>query len=887
MRTLLSRVRALFTRNQAERDLSDEVRAHLDLQAADFERRGMTPEAARLAARRAFGGVEQMKETYRERRGVPLVDAVARDVRFGVRLLIKERWFAVVAVLALALGIAVNNTVFTLTNGIMLRDLPFGDPDRIVTIGTAMGGSSRPNAGLSFADVQDFRRTARTFDGLGAASEMTMNLADEGRAPERFIGSYISANAFELIGLAPAFGRAFSEEDDRAGADSVVILGHSVWQNRYASDPAVIGRTIRVNGLPSVVIGVMPEGFGFPVRSRVWQPLGLMPASTLDQRDARSLGGFGRLAPGVTPEQAAAELRGLAAALAKVHPVTNAGAEPRVATFRERGVGGRARTAFPLLMMMVGFVLLIACANVANLQLARAAHRAREIAVRLALGASRAQIIRQLLVESLLLAACAGLAGLALSAVGVRLVSNVFAASDIGLPYWIHFGMDWPVFAFLAAICLGTGLVFGIVPALHSSRPNVVHVLSEAGGTSIGGVRRRRWTTGLVTAQLALAPILLTGGGLMMRSIIAQQQIDPGVATAGIVRMRLDLTGPKYPAPAERARFYRQLEDRLVSATTARAALASHAPFEGAAARRLSIDGQPVVELRTQPVVRMMTIGRGYFATLGTAAVRGRIFTAVDDEPELGSTIVNERFAEVHFPNLDPIGHSITLTALSRDAAPERFTIVGVAPNIRQSSTENAVAIDPVVYVPYVANPIPSSSILVRSDAAPSAVASLMRQHVGAIDPDLALYDIRTLDESLAMSDERIGLRVFGTMLVVFAVIALVLATVGVYTVTAYAITQRTREIGLRVALGAQARQIGWLVTRQVVRQLLIGLSVGMAGGLGLALLMRGLFIGDSAVDPVTLFGVPVLLVLVSLGASFIPARRAMRLNPVTALRSE
>ena len=749
MRTLLSRIRALFRRSRLDDDLDADIRAHLDLLEADYVKRGATPEAARLAARRAFGGVEPMKEVHRDLRGVGLVSACARDLRFAIRLLVKEHWFTAAAVLALSLGIAANSTVFALINGLLLRDLPFADPDRIVTIGTSLRGADRPNAGVSHLDLQDWSAAQRTFDGLAAVTETTMNVADERETPERFTGAYVSANAFGLIGHAPAIGRGFDQRDDLPGAVPVVILGDAVWRTRYQSDRTVIGRTIRVNGMPSTVIGVMSEGFGFPARSRLWQPLSQWSAETRQQRDARVLQGLGRLANGATTAQAAEDLGRIADALAIAHPASNRAVKPRVALFRYATLGGRARTGFPIMMTMVGFVLLIACANVANLLLARAAYRAREIAVRLAVGASRADIVRQLLVESVLLAGIAGLVGLGLSALAVEVVADTFAQAG-GLPYWVTFSMDWRVFTFLALVCLGTGIVFGLIPALEASRPAIAGRMLEAGTGSSGAPRQRRWTARLVVAQLALTPILLTGAGLMVRSIIAQHDLDPGVETAGVVRMQLGLSGPAYTAAADRARFYRQLEDRLAESPGLRATLASHAPFEGASLRRLSIDNWTVDGDRGPALIRLITIGRGYFDVLGSRPVRGGRFVAADGGRTITPAIVNEEFAAVHFRNRDPIGHRLGLNTPNRDGSAEDVEIIGVAPNIRQSSTEAQVSVEPIVYVPYTGNPLPGASILVRSAAAPGAVGAAVREHVRAIDRDLPIYDIMSLDDWLA-----------------------------------------------------------------------------------------------------------------------------------------
>ena len=888
MRMLWSQIRALFWRRALDEQLDDEVQAHLEALAADYERRGLTPDEARRAARRDFGGVEPMKEAYRDRRTFSLITDCVRDVRFGLRLLIKEPWFTAAAVLVLSLGIAANNFVFVLLNGIMLRDMPFAEPDRIVTVLSSVGGSARANAGLSYLDFQDLAAAQRTFDGFAGVVEVTMNLSEEGRAPERAVGAYVSDNAFDLIGHAPKVGRGFDARDDRPGAPAVVILGDVLWRTRYAADPGVLGRTIRVNGVPSTVIGVMDEGFGFPTRSRLWQPLAQLPVDTRARRDVRTIEGLGRLAGATTREQAADDLSRVAAMLATTHPDTNRGVEPRIGRFGERVIGGRLRTVFPILMTLVGFVLVIACANVANLLLARAAYRTREIAVRLGVGASRSQIVRQLLVESVLLASLAGVLALGLSVLAVNAFQDAFAQMEDGrgqgLPYWIRFELDWRVFSFLTAVCLGTGILFGLVPALQASRTSITRQLVQAGTGHTGGIRQRRWNTGLVVTQLALAPMLLVGAGLMVRSIIAQQDMDAGVRTDGLVRMRLSLSGPQYDSSEQRARFYRQLEERLADAPGLRATLSSQAPFERPAVRRLSIDGTETGDDRGPGFVYQMTVGRSYFAVIGARGIRGANFTPADESRSIVPAIVNEEFAGVHFANQDPIGHRLRLTG--REGQTLDADIIGVAPNIRQRSTQSQEGVEPIVYVTFAADPVPDASVLVQSGAVGVAAAAI-GDHLRALDPDLPLYTVTRLEDSLAMSDERSGLRMFGTTIAVIGGIALVLAVLGLYAVTAYATAQRTREIGIRVALGSRPWQIGWLVVERAARQLAIGLLLGTAGALAIGQLLRGLLVGVEPTDPITLVGVVMLLIAVTAAASYIPARRAMHVNTVVALRND
>jgi putative ABC transport system permease protein len=807
---------------------------------------------------------------------------IGNDIRLAARQLAKDPGFTLAAACALALGIAANTTVFTIVNAMLLRDLPFDAPDRIVALDTQNTGDARaPVAGVSHPEWQDWQAGARAVDGIGAFTDAAMNVAEESLAPERFRGMYISANSFGLIRQRPAFGRDFRLEDDRPGAEPVVLLGHSVWTSRYAGDAAVIGRVIRINGIASTVIGVMPEGFAFPRRAELWQPLAVLPERVREDRAARRLQAFGRMKPGVTIEQVRDDLGAVAAGLSGQHPDTNTNVVPRVRPFRELVIGGaQVKTLASALMAAVVFVLLIACANVANLLLARGVRRAREISVRMSIGATRWRVTRQLLVESLLLAVLAGAVALALAAPAVRMFRTAFASDA---PYGIDVTMDASVFVFFAAVTLGTTILFGLVPALHTARANLAGVLNEAGRGSSAGIGARRWTAGLVVVQLALTIVLLTGAASSMRDALAQYQEDVGIDTAGVVVMRLSLPAPEYPDADRRATFYRRLEERLAPSLRMRATFASAWPRGGAVTPEISIEGRPDDIPSRRPTASQVAIGLGYFEALGTRPVRGRDFTAADTA---GTAIVNERFAAMHFPDDDPIGRRIRLGATPDGAGSEWLTIVGVVPNVRQRQRRlDDRGFDPVVYIPYASFPLPFAMILARSGSGPGAVAGLMREHVRALDADLPLWDVMSLDAKLAQ--DRVEGRELSTMFGIFAGIALVLATVGLYAVTACSVSQRTREIGVRIALGAQARHVWWVVTRRASAQLGAGLAAGLAGALGLGQVLQGLLTVVRGTDPLTLTAVVTLLIAVTAGACVVPARRAMRLDPAAALRSE
>ena len=808
-----------------------------------------------------------------------------QDIRFAVRLLLKDRWFTAVAIVALALGIGVNATVFTFVNAVLIRGLPINDPDRVMVVGTR--DARLRDRGMSYLDFEDYRRATRTFSGLAAFSGSVMNVSDEGRTPERFQGPFISAPAFKLIGQQPQLGRDFLPEDDRPGAPAVVILGNGIWKNRYGGDPSIVGRSIKINDIVSTVIGVMPEGFKFPNNADLWLPLAHMPRLAEQKRDNRNVEAFGKLANGVTREQAQSEMNTIAGQLRHDYPDTNKDVTASVMTFNERQNGGPIRLVFLSLMGAVAFVLLIACANVANLLLARSATRAREMSVRISLGATRWRIVRQLLVESVLLSIVSGLFGLALAYVGVRLFDA--ATQDVGKPYWIQFTMDAQVFAFFAAVCLGTGIVFGLAPALHVSKTDLNEVLKEGGRSGSSGVRARRWTSVLIVAELALTLVLLAGAGLMMRSFLTLYRLDVGVDTAHLLTMRLALPAQKYPTIESRRAFFERLDQRIAGISGIQAGMiTTNMPMGGGNGRLLAIEGRPLAAGEQAPLVTQVMIGPRYFETLGLRIMRGRGFEELDGTAGHETAIINQRFATMHFGGEDPLGRRIKLTpdgALVPGAAlPTWVTIVGISPSIRQGNIQEPQP-DPVAYIPLRSQAPGFAMLMIRAVGDAAGVTSLMREEVRAIDPDLPLFEIKTMDQQLAQS--RWPFRVFGSMFAIFALIALALSAVGLYAVTAYSVAQRTQEIGVRMALGAQAPQVWWFVVRRGLVQLAIGLSIGLAGAFGVGQLLKSLLVQTSTRDPLTLTSIVLLLMLVSVLASFWPARRATRLDPVAALRNE
>jgi putative ABC transport system permease protein len=686
-----------------------------------------------------------------------------------------------------------------------------------------------------------------------------------------------------LIGQRPALGRDFRADDDRAGAAPVVILGDAIWRGRYGADPNVIGRTVRVNGLASTVVGVMPPSFGFPSSSGLWQPLAFDNVEAMTNRGARSIDAFGRIAAGVSVGQASADLGTIMERLARDYPETNRGIAPRIRPFRELNTGGPMRTAGQALAAAVAFLLLIACANVGNLLLARGTGRAREISVRLSLGATRGQIVSQLLVESLLLASLASVLGIALALAGVRVVDT--AIRGTGEPYWLQFPVDWRVLLFFAAVGPLATVMFGLVPALHTSRASIVAVLNEAGRAGTSSRTSRRWSGTLVVVQLALTLVLLTGAGLMMRNVYVQSRIDAGVDTSRLISMRLLLPERQYPTAERRRLFYQRLEDQVAEIPGVQVGIGSWAPLGGAYSRRVSIEGRPIADAGEQPRTSNVFVGTGYFDTIGVRPVRGRTFTRADGGPGAPVTIVNERFASLHFGSEDAVGRRVSLDAAGATApATGWLTIVGVVPNVRHEESDMRI-VEPVVYMPHARGPLPFATVIARSRLDIGAVAGAVRTAVRTLDQDLPVFDVTTVDEALAR-DLWVP-RVFGMMFAVFAVVALALATLGVYAVTAYSVAQRTREIGVRIALGARGRHVWWTVSRRAAFQLALGLTFGGAGALAAGQVLQRVLFSMSGRDPVTLAAVVAVLAAAALTACAVPARRAMRMNPMAALRAE
>jgi len=873
-----ARIRALFAARDLDRDLQQELESHLSMLTEDNIRRGMPAGQARRAALIRVGGPQSIREQHRAVRGLPAVEAVLQDLRFAFRLIARDRWFSAAVIVVLALGIGANTVGFTMVNAAFLRGLPFEEADRLYVLSLTNRAGRRSN--VSRPELQDWRDRSRSFAGLAGYRDAAMNISDDRALPELANGTWLTANTFSLLRQQPLLGRDFAAGDERTGAEPVAIIGYALWKNRYGNDPNVLGRTMRIDGQPTTIVGVMPDRMRFPDNSQVWAPF--VPTEVQKRRDGRALRVFGRLKDGTERREAQAEMSGIAEQLKSAYPeATRDLVGLRVETFTERYIGGGGRPMLMTVMGAVVFVLLIACANVANLLLSRSAYRAREIAVRTAMGATRWRVVRQLLLESVVLAVIGGSIGLLLAVAGV----NVFAAAiqNAGLPYWVVFSMDYVVFMYVAAICVLTAVLFGLAPALHVSKTNHSDVLKEGGRGTTGHGRVRWFSSAMVVTELALTVVLLAGAGLMVRSFMTLYAVDIGIDTDRLMTMRLELPDSKYPNAEDRRAFFDRLEPRLAAIPGVEAAaVTTGVPSRDGGERLLEIDARTT---DATPVhVSTVAITPRFFEVVGVPLVRGRNFHDGDGAPGSETVVINEDLAARFFPGEDPIGRRLRFT--EREPAPGRppdawRTIVGISGRILHGSSLD-LYVNAVVYIPYRQESPAAASLLVRSALPPGSVMDGVRREVQAIDRDQPVLTIQTLEQLLAL--DRWWSRTWGSMFGIFAVIALVLSSVGLYGVMAYSVTQRTQEIGVRMAVGAQRWQVSWLILKRGLVQIATGLTVGLAGALALGRVLRA---GIMPTDPATFAAVALLLSLVCVAACLLPARRATRVDPVVALRAD
>ncbi len=873
----LSRIRGLFRREAVLRDVDEEVRLHIDMETEANVRRGMSEADARRAAVRSFGNVGVIKDIAHDIRGGGILESVWHDLRFALRVLIKNPAFTLVAITALALGIGITTIAFSTFNALFLRPMPLTpDQERIVYVSEYLTKLNDQNVGVSFPDYLEWKKQVTTLEVI-AAFRGTNVIISGGERPERYYGSNISADAFSFLGVKPILGRVFRSEEDNLDAPPVALIGYELWQTQFGGDPSIVGRAIPINGKQMTVVGVAPRGWHFPDFADLWIPL------QLDEKDHPrsefSVQGFGKLRKGVSLAQARAELEAINGRLAMQYPETNAGRGVHATLLREQATGSLKQ---PMLLVMgaVLLVQLIACANLANLLLARGATRAQEFAIRLAVGASRAQIARQLLAEAAVIGIAGSALGLMFTAWGADLVRAAFPTK---LPYWVLFDLDWRICLFAIATGFVSTLLFGLFPALQASRPHLVADLKEAGRSARGGVKARRVRNSLVIAQIALAMVLLVGASLMLRSLLKLHSTDIGADPSNTLTFRVSL--PQVPAPHTSSRFFEQLITQLGDLPGVEAAGASSSlPGMGASRGTLLVEGEPEPANASEGrAMAGITITPGFLRAAGIPLLRGRDFTAADNEDATRVVVIDEEAARLWFPDQDPIGRRVR--ALDKPGGPASWAkVVGVVRSVVYHRLTGKRR-NPAVYFPHAQDAQPFMAVAMRTKADPKAFVNVARQTVLSINKELPIFAIETMDEVLA---QRFWLeKFFGSLFSVFAALAVLLASLGLYGVIAYSVRQRTQEIGLRMALGAQASDVFRLVTVQGLRLVAFGLLLGLIGAFFVSRLLAGNVHGISSHDPLSFAVVPLVLLGVGLLASYFPARAAMRLVPMEALRHE
>ncbi|MFL6276767.1 MAG: ADOP family duplicated permease [Blastocatellia bacterium] len=880
LRIFFHRLRAMFLKGKLEQELQEEIRTHLEMQTEEYQRQGMSAGAARNAALRQFGGVEQVKETYRDRRGLPLVETTLQDLRYALRMLRRSPGFTTVAVVTLALGIGANTAIFSVINAVLLRPLPFRNPERIVALFNASTENPSARGEFSYPNFIDYQARARSLESVAAyvTSGAVFSMNDE---PEVVTGADVSAELFPLLGVEPLLGRGFMAEEDRPGGPPVVVLSYQFWQSHFGGDRQIIGQTIKLSG-NLTVIGVMPPAFKFPLNSEqpieYWTPLGPeVSERSRTQRGLIFLNLVGRSKEGIALEQVQTELTAIASSLEAEYPATNTGRRVRAVSLHKDLVG-EIRPALLALFGAVGFVLLIACANVANLLLARASARSKEMALRAALGAGRGRIVRQLLVESLLLAALGGAAGLLLAEWSLQLFVATGPAEFLRVN---RIGLDATVLAFAFFASLFTGVVFGLAPAMQVRRVDLNEVMKEGIKGSSASRAGGRFRSALVVSEVALSLVLVIGAGLLIKSFGRLLSIDPGFEPDRVVAMALPLSPSKYPGPEQKAMFFQQVIERVRGLPGVEGAAATTLLPVGEADIVYSFDvkGRPPAMPGNEPKARFQTITPGYFEVMHMGVRRGRTFTERDTMSSSQVIIINEALARRYFPDEEPIGKWIT----DIDEQPAR-EIIGIVGDVHQRGLDEEVV--PIMYTSSLQSSAGQMDLIVRSiSKSPSDLVPAVRHVIREVNPGQLIYRTRTLDELIAKS---VAPRRFNMLLLaVFAFVALVMAATGIFGVMSFAVAQRTREVGIRMALGAQRRDILRLIVGHGMLLALLGIAVGLTAAFGLTRLISSLLFGVSASDPVTFAGVAALLVIVLLIACYLPARRAAKVDPMVALRYE
>jgi putative ABC transport system permease protein len=797
------------------------------------------------------------------------------DLRYALRQLINSLGFTIVAVITLALGIGACTAIFSVVNTVLLRPLDYPDPDRVVIIRETQLPQF-PEFSVSPPNYIDWEKQTKSYEYLAAYTGAALNLTGEGE-PQRLVGVKATAHYFDVYGVKPVLGRMLLPEEDAVGKNHVVVLSYGFWQRVFGGARDVVGRAVQLNGEPYQIVGVAPAGFGIASKVDVWTPMAFTPKETAnDARGGHYINVVGRLKPGVTFRQAKAELEVIANQLAVQYPDPQKGWGIFMMPIQDYMVRDVKPVLYTLLGA-VGCVLLIACANLANLLLARATARHREISIRAALGAGRGRLIRQLLTESVVLAVCGGIAGVILARWGL---DALLALAPTSLPRISEIHLDSGVLLFSLALSVVTGLVFGIAPAWLAARADVNEALKQGTRGSTEGGARGRLRSALVVIEVTFALVLLGGAGLLARSFMQLANVDPGFIPESATLMRLSLPQKKYDQPEQQTAFVNALLDQIKNLPGVQAAGITHSmPLVGDYVLGFNIEGRPAIDPADLPNTNYYAVTPGYFRAMGIRLIRGRIFTPQDDAKAPHVAIINETMARQFFPNEDPIGKRINITN-----GPDYWReIVGIVGDIKQYGVDKATSAQS--YEPFAQVPFTSLNVVIRTKGSPAALLGALRPAVYAVDKDQPVGVIRPLEEIMAESIAR--QRFAMLLLTVFSVVALVIAAVGIYGVMAYNVVQRTGEFGIRMALGAQQRDVLRLVLTQGGKLIGIGLAVGLLATLAASYAMRSILFNTSAYDPLTLASITVLLAAVALVACFFPANRATKVNPIDALRTE
>ena len=867
------RVTALANRRRVEQELADEVALHLELEQQKNEQRGMSPAAARRAALLAFGGVERYKEEARDARGVRVLEVLAQDLRYALRAMRKAPAYTLMVVLTLGLGVGATSAIFSIVNGVLLRPLPFGQPESLVRVYSQDPSGALERFSVSIPDYLDFRARARAFTDMATWVNSTMTLTDGGE-PERLSAVAASDNLFSVLGVAPLHGRLFLPGDAAQGG--VVVLSYGVWARRFGSDSSIIGRAITLDGAAKTVIGVLPPAFRLYTRDvDAWTPLVLEQVPKHENRANHVLRVAARLRPGVSVEDAQRDMRRVARELAAEYPRENEGWAANVFLMRDEIVGSVSR---PLTILLVAsaLVLLIACINVANLQLTRSAGRTRELAVRRALGASRARLTAQMLTDSLVHASLGGLLGVAFGVAGTR---ALVALAPTGISRLDEVSLDGRVFGFAMLVAVGTGLLFGLWPALRSANPRIGGALRDGGRGSAGGMHAWRARGALVVTELSLALTLLIGAGLVLQSFRKIVNLDLGIRTDHAVALRLTLAA-RY-ADSAQVPFYRALQERLLASPGITAASASdRAPAQASGiSTDIRLPERPDANVSGKLFSQVTAILPDYFRTMGMRLVRGRDIRWNENAPV---ALVNAAAAKKFWPGASAIGMHV---GFSRRATDSGFVVVGVVSDVRRGDVTTPE--EPLIYVPLAsaASVVRTMTLVVRGSLGTAATVSAVKRAVHDLDAKLPLYGVETVD---AIVDQTVAQpRLNATLLGAFAALALVLAVVGIYGVVSYSVAQRRQEIGVRVALGAAPSDVFGFVIRQGLSLAFLGVLIGLTMSWSLTPVLRSWLYEMEPGDPVTFISVAALLALVALIATAIPARRATKVDPVLAMRAE